>query len=328
MHFFYKTIIKILFILSFFFIFACGDNGGSKTSKGHRGAIKFECESSANEKVCGLEVIENFLEEGHEFATFEELNKDQEKIVKIKCVTAKKFGLISYNNCLEGLITSCLDGICAQPDIKPPVGPIEELERSTVVIAIYEKKSEDNIVWVGGGSGIIVGKRLIATNCHVALVSLEEPNRALFVKNINKENFASATIYKKKEKYDVCILKKEGNEEFKLSMVPIKKCVRFDKLARGNYVRTIGTPQGLEGHSAVGTINYLGRAGVSGSTVYGEYEIAEDTKIINHDATIAPGSSGGPLFDKNGYLIGMNTFGDGILNFSISCDHMKDLLKN
>ena len=328
MHFFYKTIIKILFILSFFFIFACGDNGGSKTSKGHRGAIKFECESSANEKVCGLEVIENFLEEGHEFATFEELNKDQEKIVKIKCVTAKKFGLISYNNCLEGLIASCLDGICAQPDIKPPVGPIEELERSTVVIAIYEKKSEDNIVWVGGGSGIIVGKRLIATNCHVALVSLEEPNRALFVKNINKENFASASIYKKKEKYDVCILKKEGNEEFKLSMVPIKKCVRFDKLARGNYVRTIGTPQGLEGHSAEGIINYLGRAGDSGSTVYGEYEIAEDTKIINHSATIAGGSSGGPLFDKNGYLIGMNTFGDEQFNFSISCDHMQDLLKN
>ena len=229
---------------------------------------------------------------------------------------------------MEGLIESCLNGKCAQPDIKPPVGPIEELERSTVVIAIFEKKSEDDIIWVGGGSGIIVGKRLIATNCHVALVSLEEPNRALFVKNINKENFALATIYKKKEKYDVCILKKEGNEEFKLSMVPIKKCVRFDKLARGNYVRTIGTPQGLEGHSAVGTINYLGRAGDSGSTVYGEYEIAEDTKIINHSATIAPGSSGGPLFDKNGYLIGMNTFGDEQFNFSISCDHMQDLLKN
>ena len=278
--------------------------------------------------VCGLEVIENFLEEGHEFATFEELNKDQEKIAKIQCVRAKKFGLISYNTCLEGLIASCLDGKCAQPNIGPPDTPIAKLEKSTVLIAIYEQKSENNIVSVGGGSGIIVGKKLIATNCHVALVSLEEPNRVLLVKNINKKNHAIAAIYKKKEKYDICILKKEGNEEFKLSMVPIKKCVRFDKLARGDYVRTIGTPQGLEGHSAEGTINYLGRAGDSGSTVYGEYEIAEDTKIINHDATIAPGSSGGPLFDKNGYLIGMNTFGDEQFNFSISCDHMQDLLKN
>ena len=63
-------------------------------------------------------------------------------------------------------------------------------------------------------------------------------------------------------------------------------------------------------------------------TVYGEYEIAEDTKIINHSAAIAGGSSGGPLFDKNGYLIGINTFGDEKFNFSISCDHIQDLLKN
>jgi|TARA_B100001964_G_scaffold101611_1_gene113573 S1-C subfamily serine protease len=328
MHFFYKAIIKILFILSFFFIFACGDNGGSKTSKGHRDAIKYECESSTNEKVCGLEVMQNFLEEGHEFATFEELNKDQEKIAKIECIRAKKFGLISYNNCLEKLKESCLDGKCAQPVITPPETSIAKLEKSTVLIVIYEGKSKDNIVPVGGGSGIIVGKRLIATNCHVALISSEKPNRVLLVKNINKENFALAAIYKKEEKYDVCILKKESNEEFKLSMVPIKRCVRFDKLARGNYVRTIGTPQGLEGHSAEGTINYLGRAGESGLTVYGEYEIAEDTKIINHSAAIAGGSSGGPLFDKNGYLIGINTFGDEKFNFSISCDHIQDLLKN
>ena len=277
--------------------------------------------------------MQNFLEEGHEFATFEELNKDQEKIAKIECIRAKKFGLISYNNCLEKLKESCLDGKCAQPVITPPETSIAKLEKSAVRISIFEGKSKDNIVWVGGGSGIIVGKKLIATNCHVALISLEEPDRefaerVLFVKNINQENYATATNYKKNEKYDVCILKKEGNEEFKLSMVPIKKCVRFDKLARGNYVRTIGTPQGLEGHSAEGTINYLGRAGESGLTVYGEYEIAEDTKIINHSATIAPGSSGGPLFDKNGYLIGINTFGDEKFNFSISCDHIQDLLKN
>ena len=336
MHFFCKTIIKILFILSFFFIFACGDNGDSKISKGHRQAIQNECATSANEKQCGLEVIENFLKEGHEFATFEELNKDQENITKINCVRPKSFGLITYNTCLEDLIASCLDGKCAQPPIKPPTTAIAKLEKSTVRIVIIEGVrggSKNDIEVVASGSGIIVGKRLIATNCHVALISLEEPDRefaerALFIKNINKENYATANIYKKNEKYDVCILKKEGNEEFKLSMVPIKKCVRFDKLARGDHVRTLGTPAGLEGHSDEGTINFLGRAGDSGLTVYGDYEIAEDTKIINHSATIAPGSSGGPLFDKNGYLIGMNTFGDEQFNFSISCDHMQDLLKN
>ena len=46
----------------------------------------------------------------------------------------------------------------------------------------------------------------------------------------------------------------------------------------------------------------------------------QDTKIIEHSAQIEAGSSGGPLFDKNGYLIGLNTFGNDTLNFSISSD--------
>ena len=57
------------------------------------------------------------------------------------------------------------------------------------------------------------------------------------------------------------------------------------------------------------------------------YEISPSTKIISHSAQIAPGSSGGPLFDKNGYLIGLNTFMDSSFNYSVSADHIKELLK-
>ena len=71
----------------------------------------------------------------------------------------------------------------------------------------------------------------------------------------------------------------------------------------------------------------MGTAGKAGRTEYGDYVIADDTKIIEHSAKIAGGSSGGPLFDKNGYLVGLNTFGSATLNFSISADHIRDLLK-
>ena len=83
----------------------------------------------------------------------------------------------------------------------------------------------------------------------------------------------------------------------------------------------------MEGHTAKGSIQYLGTAGKSGNTEYGDYVIADDTKIIEHSATIAGGSSGGPLFDKNGYLVGLNTFGDETFNFSISADHIRELLR-
>ena len=40
------------------------------------------------------------------------------------------------------------------------------------------------------------------------------------------------------------------------------------------------------------------------------------------------GSSGGPLFSKDGHLIGINSSGtpDGKFNVSVSADHIKDLL--
>ena len=100
------------------------------------------------------------------------------------------------------------------------------------------------------------------------------------------------------------------------------KIIKFENLKRGDFVRSLGTPQGMEGHSAQGEIQYLGTAAETATGL----EYAKDTKVINHSADIAPGSSGGPLFDKNGYLIGLNTFGDDKFNFAVSADHIKELL--
>ena len=111
--------------------------------------------------------------------------------------------------------------------------------------------------------------------------------------------------------------------EFSLKMDAVKKFVKFENLKRGDFVRSLGTPEGMEGHSAQGEIQYLGTAAETADGL----GYAKDTKVINHSADIAPGSSGGPLFDKNGYLIGLNTFGTDKFNFAISADHIRDLLK-
>ena len=45
---------------------------------------------------------------------------------------------------------------------------------------------------------------------------------------------------------------------------------------------------------------------------------------FQHDAFISHGNSGGPLFDENGYLIGMNTLihkNSESVNFAIQIDH-------
>ena len=50
----------------------------------------------------------------------------------------------------------------------------------------------------------ILDKSLIATNCHVALVSEDGPNRMIWLRNVNDEKkWSVAKIYKKNEKKDI-----------------------------------------------------------------------------------------------------------------------------
>ena len=54
----------------------------------------------------------------------------------------------------------------------------------------------------------------------------------------------------------------------------------------------------------------------------------KDTKFIIHGANIDGGSSGGPLFDADGNLIGLNTATSmtAAENIAVSADHVRDLL--
>lgn len=323
-----RLIKSVLFLMSLSLLTSCGDSG-DQLSKGHRDAIKVQCEGSSNSKACSLEVRQNFIEDGNEFVILEdgELNKDEIKLIKKECIITKKFGLETYNNCLHDYKIAALNNELFKNKFKPkPKNNIETLEAFTVRIDIIEVISENDFKPLGGGSGVILNDDLIATNCHVTNSATNNKNAVIFIKNINKENYDTATSYKEAPEHDVCIVKKDGRSEFGLKMNAVKKFIKFEKLSRGDFVRTLGTPANLEGHTARGEIQYLGTAGVSGENKYGDYTIADDTKIINHSATIAPGSSGGPLFDKNGYLVGLNTFGSPAWNFSISADHIKDLL--
>ena len=83
--------IKSLILLgSLFFFNSCGDSGG-QISKGHRDAIKIQCEDSSDPKACGIELRKNFIEEGNEFVILEdgELDKDQIRKIKMECIRSK-----------------------------------------------------------------------------------------------------------------------------------------------------------------------------------------------------------------------------------------------
>jgi 2-alkenal reductase len=69
-------------------------------------------------------------------------------------------------------------------------------------------------------------------------------------------------------------------------------------------VIAIGNPFGLEGTMTTGIVSAVGRSLSAELTDVGTFSIPE---IIQTDAAINPGSSGGPLLDSQGQVVGVNT---------------------
>ena len=99
-------------------------------------------------------------------------------------------------------------------------------------------------------------------------------------------------------------------------------------LKPGDVVLAMGAPWGLSNSMSAGVVNNPRRLLVSLFDDEAEYEdsLSEDEPTgryyawIQHDASIAPGNSGGPLVDLNGRIVGVNTRGmivGGDLAFAI-----------
>jgi len=112
------------------------------------------------------------------------------------------------------------------------------------------------------------------------------------VVQVNGEKKFKAKVIGADPLSDIAVLKIESKEKF----LP----VRFgdsDKARIGDWVIAIGNPFGLGGTVTSGIISARNRS--IGLSRYEDY--------IQTDASINSGNSGGPLFDMNGNVIGINT---------------------
>jgi len=80
-----------------------------------------------------------------------------------------------------------------------------------------------------------------------------------------------------------------------------------NELQVGQRVVAIGNPFGLTGSMTVGIVSALDRSLPSATLLDPAYDRYSNPSIIQIDAAVNPGNSGGPLLDSYGRVIGINT---------------------
>jgi serine protease Do len=161
----------------------------------------------------------------------------------------------------------------------------------------------------GAGSGFVISRDgLVVTNHHVVV------GRDHFdVKLFDGRDF-EATVVGSDEETDVALLKLK--DATKLPTVVLGKS---DVLQVGDRVFAIGSPMGLESSVTTGIVSAKGRGSLG---LYRESYL----DFLQTDAAIGPGNSGGPLFNLNGEVIGINTAVSGLgrgLGFATPIDQAK-----
>lgn len=174
----------------------------------------------------------------------------------------------------------------------------------------------DSQVTRGSGSGfVITGDGLVVTNHHV-IEGAEQLEVALH----DGQTF-SARVVGSDPETDLAMLQLEGAKR-----LPVVEFADSKELEVGDWVVAIGNPMGLDHSASVGIISGRGRGSLG---LYADSYI----DFLQTDADIAPGSSGGPLFDLNGRVVGITTAvgagsGPGFAIPSAQARHVLDQLRD
>lgn len=177
------------------------------------------------------------------------------------------------------------------------------------------KKIEHNI-----GSGFIISEDgLIVTNKHV----VADTEAQYQVLTNDDKKYEAVKIYRD-QLNDLAIIKIDvkGLQPLNLG--------NSSNLKLGQFVIAIGTPLGeFKNTVTQGIISGLGRGITAGSPFESYVERLDN--VIQTDAAISPGNSGGPLINLKGEAIGVNTAisqeGQNI-GFAIPINIVKELIKN
>ena len=183
----------------------------------------------------------------------------------------------------------------------------QEIAQNALKSIVYlEMQKPDGTI--SQGSGFFIRPSYIVTNHHV----IEGATKA-YVKLVGKQiTYRVESIAATDEYYDLAVLKLSG------ITAPTLSLANSDTVQIGETVYVAGNPKGLEGTFSSGIISAVRAGG--------------NDKLIQIDASISPGSSGGAVLNNKGEVVGVVTWSHRDpnaqnLNFVVPSNYVKALLR-
>lgn len=197
------------------------------------------------------------------------------------------------------------------------------------VVGIKVEYSVSSIFYKGSsntataeGSGVIISEDgYILTNNHI----INSSSSSSYYE-VGKANKITVYLYNDETEYEGTII--GTDEQTDLAVIKIDKTGLTaaelgdsDSVQVGEFAMAIGNPLGMQSSVSSGTISAVNRSVTSDNVTY---------KLIQTDAAINSGNSGGALVNSQGQVIGINTLkmsGSGIegMGFAIPINSTKDI---
>ena len=259
------------------------------------------------------------------------LKRDADKVVAAREVTPAELEM-EEGSALTAKILSLMDQVPESrkhgfgEDLEEVGGTRQLLEASRLyqqcapgVVALIAMEGE------AFGAGALLDRGEIVTNWHVVdgetemLVCLHDPE-VTTIDNMDVEDWVVGKVVASDQSRDLALVRMKSG---RTGRVPVK-LGKTDGLAVAQDVFAIGHPEGYIWSFTYGVISQL-RDGFSWSY---DPSTSFTADVVQTQTPTNPGSSGGPLFDENGKLIGINSFrssGEG-LNFALRVNEVESFL--
>lgn len=181
---------------------------------------------------------------------------------------------------------------------------VDEAERGIVRVVVILESPEGRMLY-GSGSGFVVAPNLVVTNAHVVAPARQRPEYGVAIVPPQGDGLVTARIIRYSPLSELALLEVRGQEDLPALTISTVEP------SPGDAVVALGYPdvdyQGAEGADLLRPTPASRTSGRI-AALRDRAPTGDQIPTINHEAVISSGSSGGPLLDECGRVLGVNSW--------------------